>query len=237
MEILVDYNNVLPITRRHGLRFLARRIVEVLGPAVLTGVRNVNIRLYDGWFIERSFTTLAQQIAAEIQSDFPLVVTLPSLPDPLRLVVSMQMATSLACDPANDLLRTYRPRVGQKNLTCRDPASAGCVAPTCALTPLRAFLDSQLCPAPGCTIVPDQLLVRGEQKLVDAMILVDLLHSHLSGGPPAVVVSSDDDLWPVLRLLLARGHRVFHIHTHTSRRTPPIYLNRVSVQFYTQLNL
>jgi len=65
----------------------------------------------------------------------------------------------------------------------------------------------------------------------------DLMSLHLLSREELVVVSSDDDLWPALKLLLQRGHTVYHIHTKPSRTTPTFYSQRVSKSQYIELNL
>lgn len=83
----------------------------------------------------------------------------------------------------------------------------------------------------------EDLIVRNEQKLVDSMMATDLMSLHLSSQEELVVVSSDDDLWPSLRLLLHRGHTIYHVHTKPNRPTPTFYTQRVPARQYIQLHL
>ena len=55
------------------------------------------------------------------------------------------------------------------------------------------------------------MLAREEQKLVDSMLVVDLVHFAETTDEPLVVVSADDDLWPGIRFVLLRGANVIHV--------------------------
>lgn len=61
------------------------------------------------------------------------------------------------------------------------------------------------------------VLEREEQKLVDSMLVVDLVHYAETTEEPLVVVSADDDLWPGIRFVLLRGARVIHVIPRRSR--------------------
>jgi uncharacterized LabA/DUF88 family protein len=80
------------------------------------------------------------------------------------------------------------------------------------------------------------LLYRTEQKLVDTMIAADLFALHLQSSRRIAVVTSDDDLWPPIKLLLQLGVQVFHIHTIPGRRTPQFYCRNAGTD-YIQLEL
>ena len=54
-------------------------------------------------------------------------------------------------------------------------------------------------------------MAREEQKLVDSMLVVDLVHFAETTDEPLVVVSADDDLWPGIRFVLLRGANVIHV--------------------------
>ena len=78
------------------------------------------------------------------------------------------------------------------------------------------------------------MLVRDEQKLVDSMLVVDLVHFSETVTEPLVVVSADDDLWPGIRFALLRGASVIHVvprHGHTGRNR----YRRLETQTYSQI--
>ena len=238
MQVIVDYNNIPQATRRLGVKYVAESIARCLGAVPVGKYRRLNLRLYDGWYQVQSPTQLAQRIAVEVQKDFPTVVSLTNPTGGIvKAVVAAEMAYSLHCDPNIHLWHTFRPRSGQANLSCKSPVTSGCVSASCVLSTLPGFFTSQRCPDASCTLTTEDLIVRNEQKLVDSMMATDLISLHLSNNEELVVVSSDDDLWPSLRLLLQRGHTVYHVHTKPNHSTPSFYTSRISANQYIQLNL
>lgn len=237
MQVVIDYNNIPPLTRSRGLRYIAEQIARCLGPSAVGKYRRLQLRFYDGWYQLQTLTHLAQTISAEMQQSFPLMVTLPSSGTNVRAVVVAEMAFSLHCDPHVHIWHTFRQRIGQANVMCKLPPTAGCVANPCTLASLPSFFSQHRCPGVNCTLTTEDLIVRDEQKLVDTMMVADLLSLHLTSTEELVIVSSDDDLWPAMRLLLHRGHTLYHIHTNPVRSTPPFYLTRVSPSNYIQLHL
>jgi uncharacterized LabA/DUF88 family protein len=238
MQVIADYNNIPDAIRRRGLKYLAEKIALTLGPTAVGKYRRLHIRLYDGWYQVQRLTHLAQSTSAELQREFPTTITLPSPHGTaVRAVVAAEMAYSLHCDPTMHIWHTFRPRSGQSNVSCKSPASAGCTSRACVLSELPRFFATQQCPEASCTISAEDLIVRNEQKLVDSMMATDLMSLHLTSSEELVVVSSDDDLWPAIRLLLQRGHTVYHIHTKPNRATPPFYSQRIPDTQYIQLHL
>jgi uncharacterized LabA/DUF88 family protein len=78
-------------------------------------------------------------------------------------------------------------------------------------------MDSE-CPEPSCSVAPDAVLQRAEQKLVDTMLTADLIHLSQQGDD-IFVVSTDDDMWPGIRSALNTGCRVYHLHPRRGRST------------------
>lgn len=69
------------------------------------------------------------------------------------------------------------------------------------------------------------------------MLAADLFYSvQLSAEKRIVVVSSDDDLWPVIRTTLQLGLKVIHIHTEKGYATRPDYVRGAGTG-YMELNL
>ena len=71
-------------------------------------------------------------------------------------------------------------------------------------------------------MTPDDLLFRGQQKLVDTMLTADLI--YLSRKVPTLaLVGSDQDLWPGLKTAVMSGSTVIHIHPRSGESTPLAY--------------
>ncbi len=236
MIILVDYNNVLEIDRRRGITYVIDRIISALDPALLRPYRRISFRLYDGWYEKQSLTRHAQVLSAEVQAHFPAKKTLTDKAGQFPVLVNVELAYSLRCDPAVHMWHTYRPRSTIGDLTCHQPQSVGCTSPSCVLAPIQRLFATGKCPEPGCTVTVDHIVSRSVQKLVDVMIFADMFFSLLNAHAELAVVSSDDDLLPAIRMLLSRKMRIFHIHTRPSRTTHKFYTQGIGPD-YVQLNL
>jgi len=236
MELFVDYNNLPRADLGRGLVYVVDRILSVLGYLHLHTHTRVHFRLYDGWYSNRTPTRRAQAISTELLANFPLTRTFSDGTNTTTLIVNAELAYSLKIDPSHHLWHTFRQRSFPRDLGCHHPTSVGCTAPTCVLSPMHTLIATGRCPSAGCGLIPDQMLHRNEQKLVDTMLAADLLFLHLQRQSIAVIVSSDDDMWPAIKTVLDLGMTIIHVHTHPGRRTPAIY-SRGPRPSYTEINL
>jgi uncharacterized LabA/DUF88 family protein len=78
---------------------------------------------------------------------------------------------------------------------------------------VREFFSSGKCPQPSCDRKLNQFILRSEQKLVDTMLVSDLVYLAHTGEPCVVILSSDDDMWPGMLLAMSYGMRVVHVGT------------------------
>lgn len=235
MLVLVDYNNIPEADRRKGVEYVVNRLISAIDPACIRGYRRIAFRLYDGWYEKQSLTRKAQTISANVQSAYPDKKTLCDKTGTFDAIVNVDLAYSLRCEPGVHIWHTFRQHQrANLNVKCQVPSAVGCTATTCALTHLPALFSSGACPIPGCQVTSEALFVRNEQKMVDTMIVADMLESLLKKQAELAVVSSDDDLWPAIRMLLANGMRVFHIHTIPKRTTPSYFLKGLNSN-YVQL--
>lgn len=237
MEILVDYNNVLDAHRKKGVRYVAERILSVIGPVRFGNRQRASIRLYDGWYEAQSPSRVAQEVSADVQANSPHTITLLDGTLTKRLIVSLELAYSLRSDPTVHLWHTFRPKSPQSNFSCHAPASVGCTGSPCPLAPMERFIAKRKCPVAGCSLRPHDLLVRNEQKLIDTMIAADLFSLHLNTAPEAVVVSSDDDLLPAIRMIAKSGTKVIHVLTRPPNASLSQYVSGLDAAAYTQLQL
>ncbi len=76
----------------------------------------------------------------------------------------------------------------------------------------------------SCGVTGEAALSKWEQKLVDTLLVTDLLHLAHTSAEPVAVVSTDDDMWPGIRLALLKGVQVVHIHPVPGRGTPTHYI-------------
>jgi hypothetical protein len=236
VRVLVDYANLDPLLKQRGLEAVAWEIIQVIGPSNLNPSEQVQIRFYGGWYQGDEFSKLAQQLAAEISQAFPQPMHLPTQGSSMPLRVNVELARSLLVDPSRDLFHTYRPRGLPGGIECNAPPFPGCVCPTaCLIEPLYPFFRDRTCPGKDCTVRPRHILTRPEQKLVDTMLVADLI--HLSSQPEATtIVSSDDDIWPGIRMALSAGGAILHVHSKRGQGTPEFYRGRLP-STYQELHL
>jgi hypothetical protein len=83
------------------------------------------------------------------------------------------------------------------------------------------FFQSGKCPQADCSYgVHDLVQSRGEQKLVDTMIVADLIHLSHIGETDVAVVTADDDVWPGVITGMQAGTHVVHIWPKQHKASP-----------------
>ena len=218
MTFLVDYDNLHVLVRRRGTRHVITRLLDALGLWQTTWGRRVSCRLYGGWLHESASSRDAQSLVPDLQREFPRMMSVQGTDGLNNVLVKAELARSLACDPAVVLTHTYRPRSLPRRLRCEPAPFSGCAAPSnCPIVNVDPFIRNADCPDSDCTIEPGNVLSRAEQKLVDSMLIVDLIHLADMTSGPLVVVSADEDLWPGIRFALLRGAHVIHVIPSRSR--------------------
>lgn len=228
MLILVDYDNINRTSTRRGVTYVVREILSKIDPTDLNGINRVDIRLYGGWYEQNNFTIKAQNISTEISANFPASMKISD--NITSVIVNCEMAYSLLSDPNNHLFHTYRRRGVPTNLRSRHPNQVGCTNATCPIIPLHSFIKNDICNS--CSVIkPENILFKGEQKLVDTMLTSDLIFS--SGIQSELcIVSSDDDFWPGIITTISSGKRVLHLHTRN--RPTPVFYSRNAGSNYVQ---
>lgn len=223
MRILIDYGNLSQLDKKRGLSNYIFHLVDTIGAQHLQPNQYVDVRLYGGWYDADTLSRQAQELATELAEDFPKPIPIAEPGRHFHVRTNASLARSLLCDPSRDIMHTFRVRNFPSGLNCVSPPFSGCNDHgQCPIASLHKFIHNRECPADSCTVHPKTIITRAEQKIVDTMMTSDIIHSALSGEQLAVV-SSDDDLWPGIRLALAYGKRVLHIHTRKGQTTPAHY--------------
>jgi hypothetical protein len=231
VQVLVDYDNVPKDISIKGPRFLADLIQTRLisfSPTSFPGDVRLNIRFYGGWYASAIRSSRANQLLAAIQSQFPMIVQDPKLSR--KIILNASLAESLLAVPNHLLVHTFRRRSGVPPLVCNTPSGLNCSNPSCPAGPLSVLINSKGCPIAGCTKGIGDFLSRAEQKLVDTMLVSDMIHLAFSREPMLAVVSSDDDLWPGMLTAMSSGSHIFHITTGYPS-TSPMYLGTMNATY------
>lgn len=215
--VIVDYDNLDLVLRRSGLFNVLWKMLEKIVDVAQVRQPKYVIRLYGGWYERSNLTHAAQDLTIEIGAIprvFPLVIN----GSQLRVPISIELAYSLAVLPARHLLATYRPRGIHGAVRCHDPAQIGCNTTACPISPLYSIFVNGRCSEASCTKSVQDFFYRGEQKLVDSMMLSDLIYFSQNGCNVIALVSSDDDLWPGILTGLHNGSEIRHIRTRPQTR-------------------
>ena len=224
MKILVDFDNLPPAVRADGPLYVADRVLHALPAVVVATVPSLDFRLYGGWYDWSKPTRLAQNLAAQIRSSFPQMRHAGSGAAQSHIRLTAELAYALIALPKKHLLATVRPRRTDR-LRCDHPHLRGCTVAPCPLVAMHDFLDLGACQTTGCTMTTCRLLPqRLEQKLVDTMLVSDLITLSHAGEKNIGVVSNDDDMWPGVLIAMQAGSRVFHVLTRDPSRSTIGYL-------------
>lgn len=218
MVVLVDYDNIENALTRLGVHYIISKIISKIDPNEVSSGNRISTRLYGGWYENNNFTRRAQNLSADIRSNFPTVLTLSD--NNTTVVVNCELAFSLLADPTNHLFHTYRSRGMPEGLKIMHPSKLGCTDPHCPLVTTYDFFTNDVCSLCG-NVRPKDMFYRGEQKLVDTMLTSDLIYS-VNQQSTLCIVSSDDDFWPGIITTLASGKMVIQLHTR-NRQTPGFY--------------
>jgi len=209
MIILVDYDNLPRSTQNNGLVFICEKILSEIKIKYKAGKENITLRLYGGWFKKRALSKKANLLAEQISRDFPFTLSLSSK---MSYVIKAELAKTLASDIYNELTHTFRVRSPQKDIKVKRFPLTKCANPdNCSIEVVNSFMNNDTCPNMMCNISPQMTFCKAEQKMVDSMIVVDLIHYSIHQNKPLIVVSGDDDIWPGVRYALMQGARIIHI--------------------------
>lgn len=224
MYVLVDYDNLERSDRDKGLHFIADQIASQIESVHLQNDKRLIIRLYGGWYQEKSITTKAQQLQSEINDNFPNTTLLC---DNKPIIVRCELAFSTLAEPAFHLFHTFREKSITSRLYPRKSDDFECKCDDCPVTIIHNFLKKGKCPK--CeTIKLADVIYKREQKLVDSMIVTDLIfQSKISNS--ICLVSSDDDCWPGIRATIL-SCTLIHIRSKSSYHKT-LYTNNINENY------
>lgn len=236
LNVLVDYDNVPAALWAPGPVKTAAAICARLPASVVGSEPQLTVRLYGGWKTGSISTHRAQQLIPQLALGHSYMARpghAPGAPQ-IRLVVQLALAplgaqtqfeTTLAKDRA---IRSFRPRQG----------ITACAQPTaCGMAYLAKLTHTTPCTAPNCSMTPQDLFVRDEQKMVDTLMVADMAHAaYVDGDQDIVVVTSDTDIWPGVLLAIKGGCAVTQIHATPNMRVPKSLTNMLPPGVSTYFN-
>jgi len=221
MHCLVDFDNIPHEIRKWGVEHIVRRVVQTVEPHLPTLHCDFRVRLYGGWFEAGFLTKSAQLTQAQIDAISPLVI-LRSDGSHLGLA-RLELARTLLIDPSTTITHTFRRKGAPSGLQCERRPWINCAeSRSCPLAAVQEFLSQDICPNDRCAVGPEDILFKQEQKMVDTMLVADVIHLANENKEPIVVISSDDDLWPGVYSAVLLGQQVLHVRTKST--TSPLQL-------------
>lgn len=234
MIILIDYDNLPKPMLRTRLCDVVETILSKIEFEPEAFIENVSCRLYGGWLKWRSLSQRAQDLSRQIHGDFPFPFRVSN---EVRVIAKAELATSLACDPLNIFPNTFRMWAQPAPFYVKRFPVSECAAPNnCPISVVNPFVYNKICTYAGCDVSPETVFYRAEQKLVDSMIVVDLVHFATYQEEHLVLVSGDDDMWPGIRYALLKEALITHIIPKLSRKRKNPY-KQLSTKNYTAVTL
>jgi hypothetical protein len=186
---------------RAGLLSLVTRCLLTTNIPTMMNTGRCEVRIYGGWYEGTTLTPLAQRIIAELAQDFPTVLTFRNQSGNFgKLYIAAELARSIEAEPSHHLFNTLRTKSTPRTIICEHPATKGCSDPACPLSCLPTLFNTGNCTKHGCSMQLEDLMYRREQKLVDTMLACDIIHAARLKCDFTMLVSSDDDLLPAIRV-------------------------------------
>jgi len=220
MIILIDYDNLGKLKEMRLSNIIEKLLNKT--PIISSNEQVSSCRLYGGWLFKGTkLTKLAAKLSAQIQRDFPKGIHVSGQ----KLYFKRpELATSLLCDSGNNFPNTFRIRSLPPQVKVKGFPLEGCMQPeNCALDRITSFWRNKDCALDSCSVTPDDMFYRAEQKLVDSMIVTDLAYLATFTKEHVVLVSGDDDMWPGIRYSLINNVNITHIIPDSKRRSTHPY--------------
>lgn len=204
--LLVDYSNMIhdAVAFKEEVVSYVKAYLDFVG---WKGLRlEVDIRLYDGWDMMEDdgrgvLSRNAQEVCAVMASTFPIRYG-PCL-------IRVELARSLASQPALLLKHTFRRRQRMQKVSV-EKVSDFCCDDARKMGPFLVHLVKK-----GrcfyCGEEATRIISVAEQKMVDTMMALDIVHYGRARNTAIVVASDDDDIIPAVLEIAMTGRTVYHL--------------------------
>lgn len=218
---LVDFDNLLPPYEECTPEMLNVTLNELVDRILQTipKAEQVFIRLYGGWMASGILSRRGSDISAAMSA----VGLFPRIGDGShRVRGSLTLADALVLTPHLRFADTSRRRLTPPRLRLAgNPLPNNCAgtSDSCPARILKKFTSkpSKECPVDGCTVLCTEAFVVQEQKMVDGMLICDLITlSDMRPRVSCVVVSDDTDFVPGLVIAADRSDAVYWALRDTS---------------------
>jgi len=233
LNIFVDYDNLDKISKNRGLKFIVNGIISRLDETEFNEIKDLTIRLYGGWYSAKDSTSVSQSLSIEIVRDFPNIFINTKTQRIFK--VKVELAYGLLISPMVHFYNTYRIRGFQSDIKAVNPSEKGCVDPNCPTRLVYQFINFGTVQSQCCKITPEDMLYKGVQKLVDNMLCCDIFYVLKNNMGPVVIVSSDEDFWPIIFFVFTSNIKIIHINTKPDRAFSKMYKQTANTYYSEKL--
>ncbi len=225
----IDYDNLSDISKAEGLLACVTKILDNFQSTSLGTINRVEIRIYGGWYDSSANLTLkAIDLSQEIENDFPKPLTLKKNNKFLKFICNSELAFSLIEVPGEIYFNTFRRKVVNKSMRPLSKAKLGCEIDTCLADQFHKCFSERKCIHTNCQRPLSDFIHRNEQKMVDTLIICDILHGS-SIYDHCILISSDEDFVPLIRTFLNRNSNITLVETKSNSTS-------LSVKYNLKLN-
>ncbi len=211
--VLIDFDNCFDLSRivldeAWSTHNLNRLLGIVLG--IDKDIRSIHIRFYGGWYEDRILTKRASQLLQALGSVSFFPLQHPHRENEL-LRGEIELVTRLLASPMIEWLHTKRSQRGLHRIRLQDvPVPDGCPNQplNCPLRNIYRFTKhkKKVCPIESCTVTNRDAFVSVEQKMVDALLVCDMVEFATEPNVDCLlVVSADADILPGIAVAVAKG--------------------------------
>lgn len=185
LRILFDFDNMKEFNERVTLEQLAVTVAnnEIIKPRKYS---RILIKLYGGWYQDNLPTRLMQQLQSQNKPFY-------FKEDGDHLIINITFANSLESRNTVSIFNTYR--LSPFNKTLSHALNGG--QHYCQIKNAIEIINSRDCSNLDCKQSPSTIKVY-EQKIVDSMLVADLIYLSINSPDDICLVSSDDDMIPGL---------------------------------------
>lgn len=202
--IILDYNNVFcrnyNISREERESIMVSLVDRVVKSYPM--VDFIEVRIYGGWYKGQELTRAGSQVMAEhLTMDlFPKVI------DERTIIRGVQTVVQSICDVDSIWYNTYREKPGMPRLIInREVKQTMCDENRnhCPIRIVESFARnaSRICSVEGCFMDNNRAFIQMGQKMVDAMMVCDMITYSTKDQTRVIFVLTDDvDLFPAIAL-------------------------------------
>lgn len=212
--IFIDYDNLLSSHKEQSLIDLTRKLLTGLKFQQPKSMVNCSLRFYGGWYEGDKLTKMAQQVSVQVTDEFPAIINaMDDNRNSVKYKTTAEMAYSLLNDPSTHLLNTFRRKGAPTNLRIANRNDYNCSNSSCFGQKLRKLFKNRRCPENNCSNSINTMIERREQKIVDTLLTCDILHASANNTSHVILVSSDDDFLPAIRVASLNGVNMIRFHS------------------------